>query len=236
MILAALKIVPVSLGEEAIFVHSKPEYKKTMGDAHQWRVLLEPRQVDFYTRPTPVCCHHCCHPFDGLPVGMPVTYNERKNKMVLRGVYCSVRCCLGANRELRDVRALVRPMWIRYMAKRLYGLPMKDRVRAAPPRRCLRMFGGCLTVEEFRGVAPGSEDMDIVVQTPPLLHVMPEEESILEKLKHHQVTPAIRKKAPPTRKKPGLASSSYTIRRNDTATESRRRRDRLSKLGIRVAK
>lgn len=205
-----------------------------MGDAHQWRVLLEPRQADFYAQPTSVWCHHCCHPFDGLPVGMPITYSERKKRMVLRGVYCSVRCCLGANRELTDVRALVRPMWIRYMAKQLYGLPMKQRVRAAPPRRCLKVFGGCLTIEQFRGLTPESTEQEIVVQTPPLLHVMPEEESILEKLKHHQVTPALKKKAPPNRKKPGLAAPSYTIQRNNTAAESQRRRERLSKLGIKV--
>ena len=204
-----------------------------MGDAHQWRVLLGPRQADFYSRPTGVCCHHCCHTFKGPPVGMPIVYNERKKRMVLRGVYCSVRCCLGANQELHDTRALVRPMWIRYMAKMLYGIPLKAEVRPAPPRRTLRMFGGCLTLDEFRGVG-SNVDRQILLETPPLLQVIPEEESILEKLKHHQATPAIRKKAPPTRKKPGLASGSYTIQRNDTATESRKRRERLSRLGIQV--
>lgn len=206
-----------------------------MGDAHQWRVLLGPKQAGFYARRTDICCHHCCHPFEGLPVGLPIRYNDRKNRMVLRGVYCSVRCCLGANQELQDTRALVRPMWIRYMAKMLYGISLKTEIRPAPPRRTLRKFGGCLTLEEFRGEGDGGADREICLETPPLLQVIPEEESILEKLKHHQVTPAIRKKAPPTRKKPGLASSSYTIQRNNTAAECRKRRERLSKLGIQVS-
>ena len=75
----------------------------------------------------------------------------------------------------------------------------------------------------------------IVMQTPPLLHIIPEEESILERLKHHQVTPAIKKKAPPVRKKPGLVASSYSIKRNDAVSETRRRHDRLKKLGINIS-
>ena len=178
-----------------------------MGDAYRWQILQEPRQRDFYSRPScDIWCHHCCHPFEGPPVGLPIVYNERKETMVLRGVYCSVRCCLGANKETSDTRSLVRPMWVRHMAKKVYGIPMSTHIEPAPPRRCLKAFGGCLTLEQFRGNA----DREIVMQTPPLLHIVPEEESILERLKHHQVTPAIKKKAPPSRKKPGLASSSYT--------------------------
>ncbi|MBN37918.1 MAG: hypothetical protein CMI29_05570 [Opitutae bacterium] len=203
-----------------------------MGDAHLWQILQHPRQADFYSQTScDIWCHHCCHPFEGPPIGMPIVYNERKEKMVLRGVYCSIRCCLGANQETSDTRSLVRPMWLRHMAKKVYGIPLKRRIPPAPPRRCLKAFGGCLTIEQFRG----SEDQDIVMQTPPLLQMIPEEESILERLKHHQVTPAIKKKAPPSRKKPGLASSSYTIKRNDAATETKLRHARLAKLGINVA-
>lgn len=201
-----------------------------MTDAHRWKVLQNPKQADFYTQQScDIWCQHCCHPFTGPPVGMPITFNERKQKMVLRGVYCSLRCCLGANREMKDTRALTRPMWIRYMALKVYGVPLKQVIRPAPPRRCLTVFGGCLSLEAFR-----QNDQELVMQIPPILELIPEEESILEKLKHHQVTPAIRKKAPPGRKKPGLASSSYTITRKDSKSESNLRHQRLAKLGIQV--
>ena len=125
--------------------------KKTMGDAHLWQILQHPRQADFYSQTScDIWCHHCCHPFEGPPIGMPIVYNERKEKMVLRGVYCSIRCCLGANQETSDTRSLVRPMWLRHMAKKVYGIPLKRRIPPAPPRRCLKAFGGCLTIEQFQ--------------------------------------------------------------------------------------
>lgn len=97
---------------------------------------------------TSVCCHWCCHGFDTVPVGLPMKYSD--------GVYhvthcfCSFNCAMAFNindtRDSIDER-LMRNSMINSIAV-LYG--HAGSVRPAPSRYALRVFGGSLTIDEFR--------------------------------------------------------------------------------------
>ena len=102
-------------------------------------------------------CWHCCHPFDWPPVGMPVRHNTLRDNLVLRGNFCSLNCCKThmrtEGRPRRDSEFLLEMLalrTIRYL--RLGGEPIPRHmvIRAAPPRTALKMFGGFMTIDEFR--------------------------------------------------------------------------------------
>jgi hypothetical protein len=214
--------------------------KKTYNVGNEFfKVLKEPKQLDFYTTPlNEVCCHHCCETFSGIPIGLPQKFNDLKKKMKLSGIYCSFECALGGNREINDQRTLFRKSELLYYRKMLFGIDMSKGLKEAPPRTFLKKFGGALDIDEFRDYS-----RDYVLEKSPVLYIIPYEESILEKLKHHKVVPAIKKKAPPLKKKKGLILSTQVTQSRLTykmkgvkseKNEQEKRKARLKRLGINV--
>jgi hypothetical protein len=126
---------------------------------------------------TDIWCHWCCHPFDTFPVPCPIAYNEITSKFDTVGVFCSWDCsaaysidkynslshlyklrkCIGvlagpagpatgsegSKGSLQDNQAPTGP-WIN---KPEY---QETAFNVACPRLCLKVFGGSMTIEEFR--------------------------------------------------------------------------------------
>ena len=103
-------------------------------------------------------CMNCCHTFKGPPVGLPVHYDERTDMFRLWGNYCSFNCC---KRYIMDTRRSDTSHLIDNMALlcikvhrqnvRLRAAPKHYKgIITAPPKTALEMFGGGLTIEEFR--------------------------------------------------------------------------------------
>lgn len=95
-----------------------------------------------------LCCWWCCHPWDGPDVHLPLQYDDRTKKFKTIGHFCSFECAkaygmdTGRARwgEILELLALYR--------KHTAG---KYVPTAPAPKRCtLKMFGGPLTIEEFR--------------------------------------------------------------------------------------
>jgi hypothetical protein len=95
---------------------------------------------------TDVCCWWCCHSFDSIPIGLPLHYNDKISKFRVKGVFCSFACMIAYKNDnkIYGVESL-----IKYLHKKLTGNFISN-IQAAPPRCTLKMFGGELTVEEFR--------------------------------------------------------------------------------------
>eukprot|EP00899_Mesostigma_viride_P000412 jgi/Mesvir1/10371/Mv10571-RA.1 len=123
------------------------------------RALLEKGRRDAWPERTDVCCWHCCHPFDGVPAALPVGYKQGKGFLV-KGVFCSFACAKSYNMDASGAQRELRNMWLFDMMLKLWrSNPDRRRhsfkgVRPAPPRTCLKMFGGDMTIEEFRGADP----------------------------------------------------------------------------------
>lgn len=112
-------------------------------------------------------CWNCCHPFIGTPVGIPekISYNNNKFIFELSGVFCSYNC---AYRNLRptmvdDISNINTNCDIFYsddkadkiqMLEMLCHIEMKtplnSKIKAASSRSALKVFGGKLTIEEYR--------------------------------------------------------------------------------------
>jgi hypothetical protein len=106
----------------------------------------------FYDNPTwltktDLCCWWCCHNFESIPLGYPVQFIDKIKKFRTRGVFCSFPCIVAYGNEQKESKTEL----IRYMFRKLTGMSSYNKkLEPAPPRCALKMFGGELTIEEFR--------------------------------------------------------------------------------------
>lgn len=95
-----------------------------------------------------LCCWWCCHPWDGPDVHLPIRYDDRTKKFTTMGHFCSFECAKaygmdnGGARwgEILEILSLYR--------KHVCGKYVPT--SPAPKRQTLKIFGGPLTIEEFR--------------------------------------------------------------------------------------
>lgn len=141
-----------------------------------FKIVVDKPQKELYSRRNEgkICCFWCCHPFDHRPIGMPVRHIKMKERYFLQGVYCSWACVNAANRDQKDFRMVQRSGMIYELARRWHGVSAR---RTAPPRLALKMFGGTMSIEEFRS----PPEKEYVVQTPPVLEIVPDEQLVLAK-------------------------------------------------------
>lgn len=101
-----------------------------------------------YPSSTDQWCWYCCHPFDGCPLPMPIKYDDRKDVYHVMGKFCSWACMKAFNSEscsyLKSVNANIITLFRKRCTKELNG------IRSAPPRIALKVFGGSMSIAEFR--------------------------------------------------------------------------------------
>ena len=99
---------------------------------------------------TDVCCWWCCHKFNNSPCTLPIKYDEYKKKYDFVGIFCSWNCTKSYNLHKKDHKMYERAQLITLIVKQLYGIESAISIKSAPYRECLKMFGGYMTIEEFR--------------------------------------------------------------------------------------
>lgn len=99
---------------------------------------------------TDVCCWWCCHTFDNVPIGNPEKYDVSIEKFQVKGVFCSFSCLIAYRKENEQKYCLTQYL-VNYMYKKFTGTFLLDNhLTPAPPRCSLKMFGGVLSIDEFR--------------------------------------------------------------------------------------
>lgn len=96
---------------------------------------------------TDIHCFWCCHQFVSKAVFMPI--NLKGDTFLVRGVFCSFECCMAYvnnTSEYKKNRRLVQYLFNYSTKTRVF----REKVKPAPPRELLKMFGGALSIEEFR--------------------------------------------------------------------------------------
>lgn len=133
--------------------------------------LLDRRQVEKYQKIEGVCCWWCRHPFEGNPVGCPISHckvwnvatQKKRDEYKLHGYFCSYPCAkaYGLGMELHNPRlklelgsyfqglllVIVKKMRERGELAADYRVPI---LRAAPHFSVLKTFGGSMSIEDFR--------------------------------------------------------------------------------------
>ena len=121
---------------------------------------------------TKVCCWHCCHTFEDMPCGIPLYYED--DIFHIKGVFCSFNCALTYNYNSKENDNIIqeRESLIYLLYKKIKNEKDKD-LKYAPEKETLEMFGGNLTIEEFR-----NNNSTYKMVFPPILSIIPQMEEI----------------------------------------------------------
>jgi hypothetical protein len=124
---------------------------------------------------TNIHCWWCCHTFSWVPCALPESY--RKEKFYVNGCFCTFNCAASYNFSKNDDNMWERYSLLNLMYKKLYNRNF-IKINLAPPRETLKMFGGYLSIDEFRENSYKNEKTYMVVK-PPLISIIPKiEENI----------------------------------------------------------
>lgn len=131
-------------------------------------------------------CWWCCHKFSGLPIGVP--NKLLNNKYNVFGNFCSFNCASAYIHELKDWNVSERLSLLHQMYFSIYNVEQYETIKSAPKKEILKMFGGTLTIEEFRQ-STNNQFRDYRLIVPPMSSIIPlVEENNKEKNKCHYST------------------------------------------------
>lgn len=91
-------------------------------------------------------CWWCCNTFDTLPLGLPFKYYN--NIFYVYGYFCSFNCCLAYNYNMNDYNTWERTSLLYNYKNKI--LKTSTIIKCAPPKESLSIFGGTLSIEQFR--------------------------------------------------------------------------------------
>lgn len=134
-------------------------------------------------------CFWCCHSIDShIVYSMPYNYDAVNDNYFVFGSFCSLQCANAYNFSVHGSSDKVWEInsWIQMLAKR-YGF--SNTIRPAPSRYLLKMFGGNLTIDEFRE-AHLKSDKTYILNIPPMISINSSSEilntSYLEKMSENK--------------------------------------------------
>ena len=107
---------------------------------------------------TNVACFWCCHRFENSYLGLPMKY--KNDVFEVYGCFCSFECMCAYNfysNETSHNRWEIYNL-INIMAK---SMQYDDYIYPAPPRKCLDMFGGYMSIDEFRNFKNSNKIINI---------------------------------------------------------------------------
>lgn len=116
-------------------------------------------------------CLWCCEKFDSIPVGIPIKKVE--NTFHMFGNFCSPECAAA---YIFDDKRFINDCWEKYsMLNNIYS--DKTPIKIAPPKICLKKFGGRFSINEFRSICT-QYNKSYKILLPPMISVLPVMEEI----------------------------------------------------------
>lgn len=94
-------------------------------------------------------CWWCVHSLPQLPCfHLPVKYDDKRCRFTTTGNFCTWECMKAYANDMSTSRSGEIQSFIALMRMKAYGKYMQ--LYAAPKRHALKVFGGTLTIDEFR--------------------------------------------------------------------------------------
>jgi hypothetical protein len=119
-------------------------------------------------------CWWCCHPFDNPPCSIPYEFKDETYHVY--GIFCSPECAAAYN--FTDVHG-VSDMWERYSLLNMLYRRLYDnrcyKIKLAPPRQALKIFGGHLSIDEYRANFNNQTHSYRIIM-PPMVSIIPVQE------------------------------------------------------------
>ena len=127
---------------------------------------------------TQIYCMWCCHKFDTVPISVPHKYQN--DTFFVSGNYCSFNCAASYIFNKNDDF-----MWKHYNLLNLLYKKISNnepkKIKLAPPKEVLQIFGGYMSIEEYRTeLMVGNKDFKLI--EPPLVSIVPKIEETCFKM------------------------------------------------------
>jgi hypothetical protein len=112
-----------------------------------------------------VACFWCCHAFDNKPVVLPI--RDQGDFIQVHGNFCSPECAMA---HLFEQRLDSYARWEQLsLLNRIYG--SAEPLRPAPPKQILKLFGGPMSIEEYRSLLH-SRTLRVDIHLPPMVSLL----------------------------------------------------------------
>ena len=121
-------------------------------------------------------CMWCCHNFDNVPCAIPTKI--KNDIFYVFGNFCMKECAAAYIFDSNEIDNLI---WERYsLLNHLYSI-IEDQpdlnIKLAPPRLALEVFGGHLSIEQFRE-SNNIKNRNFKVVLPPMVSIIPSLEEV----------------------------------------------------------
>jgi hypothetical protein len=112
-------------------------------------------------------CFWCCHAFNNRPVVLPI--RDTGEYLQVTGNFCSPECACA---YLFDMRQDSHTRWEQLaLLYRVYGEACNGKIHPAPARNILRLFGGNLSIQEYRQLIR-SHKVRVDIHLPPMVSIL----------------------------------------------------------------
>ena len=112
-------------------------------------------------------CFWCCHTFTHRPVVLPI--RDTGEHLLVTGNFCSPEC---ATSYLFDMRQDSHTRWEQFaLLHRVYGDACQGTIYPAPTRNSLALFGGSLSIQEYRALIR-SHKVRVDIHLPPMVSIL----------------------------------------------------------------
>jgi hypothetical protein len=111
-------------------------------------------------------CWNCCHKFNNIVYGVPLKYIN--NIFYVYGDFCSLECCCRYSLENFNKSHEIISL-INLFNNKLRDDGSVENIEIAPNKLLLKMFGGSLTIDEYRSNFKNNNIHDIKI--PPILPI-----------------------------------------------------------------
>lgn len=116
---------------------------------------------------TEIACFWCAHQFEGRPVFIP--YDEKKGTWHVYGNFCSPECALA---HCLDEKEDTHMRWEKVaLLHRLYASVVGGRIYPAPSKLLLKVFGGNLSIEDYRSTIR-KRSVRVDIHYPPMVSLL----------------------------------------------------------------
>ena len=129
-----------------------------------------------WVKSTSIWCKWCSHPFSGPPVAIPKWYIDKT--FFVSGCYCSYSCAASHLFSRGDINE--NDKWNYYnllhlLRKRILNMNETYRIKLAPPRETLNVFGGHLSIDDFRDINKETHAHHKIynILEPPMISIVP---------------------------------------------------------------
>ncbi len=146
--------------------------------------FIESNKRGDWPKKTSIYCYWCCQPFSTPPCGLPKRYIN--NVFYLYGCFCSPECAAAYNFNTFSSDEV----WEYYSLLNLLYKDLYDtKIKLAPPRNSLDIFGGHMNIQEFRAFNNNYKKTMSEVM-PPIYALIPQlEEKYIEKTQKKTFVP-----------------------------------------------